>query len=249
MSQVSIIVPAYNAATILPETINSVLAQTYEDWEMLIIDDCSTDNTYQVALSFAEKDDRILVLQNEKNSGVAFTRNTGIAAAKGKFIAFLDSDDLWLPDKLEKQVAFMEKNGHALTYTAYQKFDTNSGERGKVISAPKKMTARKILGNTAIGCLTVMVNVDITGPFKMPLIKHTEDNVTWQEILSRGYTAYGINEVLALYREGNVSLTSNKASSVKLQWSTYRDYYKFSFVKSAFLFACYLKNAVLKHFF
>lgn len=248
MSKVSIITPAYNAAPYLEETIKSVQAQTFQNWEMIIVDDCSKDNTYQVANTFAASDMRIKVLQNRQNSGVAKTRNVALDAATGEYIAFLDSDDLWLPDKLKKQLEFMDSGKHALTYTNYQKFKSSTGEKGKVIRGPTTMTAKKIYGDTSIGCLTVMVNRDIVGPFHMPNLKHTEDNITWQEILSRGYMAYRLDETLSLYREGNSSLTSSKKKAAKQQWQTYRAYYKFSFIKSAFYFSQYALHAVKKHF-
>jgi teichuronic acid biosynthesis glycosyltransferase TuaG len=215
---------------------------------MIIVDDCSKDNTYQVACNFAAQDCRIKILRNAKNSGAAITRNTALAAATGDYIAFLDSDDLWLPKKLEKQIAFMENKQYALTYTPYQKFDTKTGKKGKIIRVPEKMTARRIYGDTSIGCLTVIVNRNIVGDFRMPLISHTEDNCTWQEILSRGYVAYRLNEVLSLYREGYASLTNSKKKAARLQWQTYREYYKFSVPESIFYFSCYTLNAVKKHF-
>lgn len=250
MPKVSVITPAYNATPYLEETVKSVQAQTFVDWEMIIVDDCSKDETYSLARRLAETDDRIKVFQNEKNSGVAATRNKALDAATGEYIAFLDSDDLWLPKKLDKQVAFMEKGQYVLTYTNYQKFDSETGERkDKIIRAPAKMTAKRIYGDTSIGCLTVMVNRKLSGPFHMPQLSHTEDNITWQEILARGYTAYRLDDVLSLYRAGNTSLTSGKKSAAKQQWSTYRDYYKFSVLKSAYYFTQYAFRAVKKHFF
>lgn len=247
MSKVSVITPAYNASRYLAESVASVQGQTFSDWEMVIVDDCSKDNTYELACSLAENDKRIIVIKHEKNSGAAAARNTALDVATGDFIAFLDSDDLWMPNKLEKQLMFMEDNGYVLTYTMYQKFKTDASQRGKIIKCPKKMTAAAIYGNTSIGCLTVMVNRKKVGPFHMPLIKHTEDNCTWQEILSRGFVAYGLNENLALYREDNSSLTNKKKAAMQ-QWNTYREYYKFSVFKSAFYFGCYAFNAVKKHF-
>ncbi|MDD4493819.1 MAG: glycosyltransferase family 2 protein [Eubacteriales bacterium] len=247
MTKVSIVTPAYNATHYLKETVSSVQAQTFPDWEMIIVDDCSKDDTYKLACSLAKEDKRIKVIQHGKNEGVAAARNTALDASSGDYIAFLDSDDLWMPDKLEKQLAFMESNDYALTYTMYQKFQTDAGQRGKIIKAPKKMTANAIYGNTSIGCLTVIVNRKKVGAFHMPLIGHTEDNCTWQEILSRGYVAYGLNENLALYRESNNSLTGNKKKAAKQQWQTYREYYKFPVIKSTFYFVCYAFNAVKKH--
>ena len=248
MAEVSIITPAYNAENFLPETIDSVLNQTFRDWELIVVDDCSTDRTFEIASAYAEKDPRVRVVRNEVNAGVAATRNHGLDVATGDYIAFVDSDDLWLPEKLEKQLRFMKEKGVAFSYTAYQKYVTETKERGKVLRAPAKMTAKKILGNTAIGCLTVMVDRKTVGDFRMPLLPHTEDNCTWQEILSRGYVGYGIPEVLSLYRISDRSMTSDKSRAAKQQWETYRKHYKFSIVKSAYYFTKYAVHAVIKHF-
>lgn len=249
MNKVSIITPAYNAELFLEETVKSVQAQTFTNWEMLIVDDCSTDNTYALAKKLASKDNRIKVLKNTQNSGVAATRNYALDIATGEYIAFIDSDDLWLPEKLKKQVAFMNQGDYVLTYTNYRKFNSETGERyPKIIKAPAKMTAEMIYGDTSIGCLTVMVNRNKSGPFHMPLLSHTEDNITWQKILARGFTGYRLDEVLSLYREGNKSLTNSKKKAAFQQWSTYRNYYKFSIPKSAYYFTLYAFNAIKKHF-
>lgn len=249
MPKVSIITPAYNAAPFLKITIESVQAQTFTDWEMIIVDDCSKDDTFQIASSLAAQDYRIKVLQNNKNSGVAITRNKALDIAVGEYIAFLDSDDLWLPQKLEKQIGFMDTGQYVLSYTNYQKFNSDTGQRyNKVIRAPAIMTAKRIYGDTSIGCLTVMVNRNKSGPFHMPPLGHTEDNITWQGILAKGFTAYRLDEVLSLYREGNSSLTSGKKKAAKQQWQTYREYYEFSIPKSAYYFAQYAFHALKKHF-
>lgn len=249
MSRVSVITPAYNSAPFIEETIKSVQAQSYHDWEMIIVDDCSSDETFILAERLAKRDSRIMVLHNEKNFGVAAARNKALDAATGEYIAFLDSDDLWLPDKLEKQVDFMDAGQYVLTYTDYQKFNSVTGERyRKIIRAPATMTAERIYGDTSIGCLTVMVNRNKCGAFHMPLLGHTEDNITWQKILARGYLGYRLGAVLSLYREGNSSLTSGKKTAMKQQWSTYRNYYKFSLPKSVFYFTQYAYHALKKHF-
>ncbi len=247
MCKVSIITPAYNAEKFLPQTIESVLNQTFCDYEMIIVDDCSVDNTFAVASEYAQKDGRIRVIRHEKNGGVAAARNTALAAARGDFIAFLDADDLWVSDKLEKQYRFMQENGYVLTYTQYRMI-LEDDNPGRVIKVPRKMTYKKIYGNTSIACLTVMVDRKTAGDFRMPPLKHTEDQCTWQEILKRGYVAYALEEPLALYRANNNSLTSNKVGAAKKQWQTYRKYHKMSVVKSAYYFGCYATNAVLKHF-
>lgn len=248
MCRVSVITPAYNASKYIGDTVASVRAQSFVDWEMIIVDDCSIDDTYQLVAALASEDARIKVIKHQSRRGVAAARNTALDLAVGEYMAFLDCDDLWLPDKLQKQIEFMVTNGYVLTYTMYQKFASETGKRGKIIKVPNKMTANDILGNTAIGCLTVMVNRKRVGVFHMPLIKHTEDNCTWQEILSRGYVAYGLKENLALYRVGNVSLSSNKMKAARLQWDTYREYYKFSVFKSSYYFLCYAFHAVKKHY-
>jgi len=243
---ISIITPAYNAEKYISQTIESVLNQTYTEWEMVIVDDCSVDNTYNIILEYAKRDNRIKPVKHEVNKGVAEARNTALRESSGDFVAFLDSDDLWVPEKLRIQLDFMEKNNYVLTYTMYQNFFDN-GEKGKIISVPEKMTYKDIFKNTAIACLTVMVNRKVSGEFFMPPLKHTEDQCAWQDILKRGYIAYGLNENLALYRVNSNSLTGNKKKVIKRQWSTYRDYYKFSFLKSAYYFICYAFNAIKKH--
>lgn len=250
MPKVSVITPAFNVALFLEETIKSVQAQTFGDWEMIIVDDCSSDETFKIANDFSKNDSRIKVLQNEKNSGVAAARNKALDVAVGQYVAFLDADDLWLPKKLESQIKFMEAGQHVLTYTNYQKFDSDTGKRyGKIIKAPSTMSAKKIYGDTSIGCLTVMVDRTISGMFHMPIVEHTEDNITWQNILAKGFMAYRLDEVLALYRVGNKSLTSGKKKAAKQQWQIYREYYNFSIPKSALYFASYAFYAVKKHFF
>ena len=247
---VSVIIPAYNSEKYISETIESVQKQSFQDWEAIIVDDCSTDQTFLLAKKYAIRDSRIRVIKMPQNRGVAVARNVGLENASGDYIAFVDSDDLWKPDKLQKQFAFMQKNGCVLSYSDYQFFDTDNGALGKVMRCPKQMSANDILRNTAIGCLTVMVNRKRAGEFKMPLLSHTEDNCTWYQILKRtNQIALNVGEVLSLYRKGNESLTSNKFKAAKQQWGTYRNYYKFSIIKSAYFFICYSCNAIMKYFF
>ena len=247
--KVSVITPAYNASEYIGEMIESVLNQTYDNWEMLIVDDCSSDNTVEIVKSYAEKDSRIKLILHSQNQGVATARNTALKEANGEYIAFLDSDDIWHKEKLLKQLDFMEKNQYVLTYTGYQKYLSETKEKGKVIEVPETMTYQSIFYNTAIACLTVMVNREKSGEFLMPLINHTEDQCTWQEILKRcDCKAYGLNENLALYRVSSNSLTGNKMNAVKKQWGTYRNYHKLSVVKSFVYFAGYVLNALKKHY-
>lgn len=240
--------PAYNAQDYIAETINSVQQQTYVNWELLVIDDCSTDNTRAIVSKFAKDDERIRLIRLSRNGGVALARNAGLDKAQGSHIAFLDSDDKWAPKKLITQLSFMDKKKCAFCYSQYQNFNSKSGELGKVMKAPKCMKANDILGNTVIGCLTVLIDKSLVGEFRMPLLGHTEDNVTWHEILKRGFVAYGIQETLAYYRVGNSSLTSNKGKAAKQQWEVYRNYFKFSKFKSSYYFVQYMIHAIIKHF-
>ena len=246
--KVSIIMPAYNAEKYISEAIESILAQTYNNWELIVVDDNSTDGTVQIIKKICDYDSRIKLIQHNNNQGVSKARNTALDAATGDFIAFLDADDKWVNNKLEQQLDFMIKNNYVLTYTDYQKFDSNTGFKSKIISCPPKMTANDIYKNTAIACLTVMINRKRVGAFHMPNLSHTEDQITWQEILKRGYIAYGLNKCLSMYRVGNQSLTSNQTSSAKKQWRTYRNYYGFSIPRSAYYFSFYAFNAIKKHF-
>ena len=246
---ISIITPAFNAEKYISQTIESVQNQTFKDWELIIVDDCSKDHTSVLVKAFEKKDPRIRLIKALQNGGVAKARNLGLEQAKGDFIAFVDSDDLWKPDKLEKQLSFMQEKGCVLSYTDFRKFNTKDGRLGKVIKCPAKMSANDILKNTAIGCLTVMVDKRKAGEFRMPPLCHTEDNCTWYHILKKtNSVAYNQGEVLSLYREGNASLTKNKGKSAKQQWETYRRYFGFSTIKSAYYYTWYAINAVIRHF-
>lgn len=247
MKLVSIITPVYNAELYIEKTIKSVISQTYSNWELIIVDDCSTDNTMKIVEKYCKIDDRIKLIRHQQNQGVAITRNTALAEAKGQYIAFLDGDDMWLPKKLEKQLSFMENNDYVFTYTAYQKYYSESNEKGKIIKVPAKMTYKSILYNTAIACLTVMVNREIVGNFEMPLLNHSEDQCAWQSILKKGYVGYGLNENLALYRVSSNSLTANKMEAAKRQWYVYRNHHKLSVFNSSICFVCYAIHAIIKH--
>lgn len=245
--KISIVTPVYNVEKCITDTINCVLAQTYTNWEMIIVDDCSTDSTVQIVEKFCDIDERIKLIKHTQNQGAAMARNTALANAKGEYVAFLDGDDLWSDQKLEKQLTFMEENGYVLTYTAYQTFYDDADKKGKFIHVPSKMAVNDIYYNTAIACLTVMVNREKAGDFQMPVIEHAEDQSTWQLILKRGYVAYGLNENLASYRISAYSLTGNKRKAAQKQWRVYRRYHKLSFVKSCIYFTSYAIRATIKH--
>ncbi|MEC4620509.1 glycosyltransferase family 2 protein [Bacillus paranthracis] len=245
--QISIIVPTYNASKFIEATVHSILNQTFQDWELIVIDDCSTDNTVRKLDEFRKNDKRIRVKVLEENSGAAIARNTGINMARGRYIAFLDSDDLWLPQKLEKQLNFMKKNNIAFSFTGYE-IITEAGEStGKIVHVPQKINYHGLLKNTIIGCLTVMVDTQQIGKFQMPNLRTRQDTATWLSILKRGFEAYGIDEVLSKYRKVENSISSKKVKMAKMNWKLYREVEGLGIFKSAWCFVNYAYNGFVKH--
>jgi len=243
---VSIIMPVYNANGFIDNSIKSVINQTYKNWELLIIDDCSTDGSSEIAYEYSCIYENIKYYKHEKNEGVAVARNTGIENAEGKYIAFLDSDDFWDFEKLEKQIKFMEDNNYYFTYTSYEMVDKKGDQLHKVIKPPKKLDYRKLLKGNNIGCFTVVINKEEIDFISMPKIKH-EDYAAWLKILKTGYIAYGLNEKLGFYRITDDGITSNKFSSAIWTWNIYRRYLNFSLLKSSYYFGFYILNSINKH--
>ncbi|WP_026692741.1 teichuronic acid biosynthesis protein TuaG [Peribacillus kribbensis] len=243
---VSIITPSYNAAEFITETIRSVRRQTFKDWEMIIVDDCSTDRTRDILEKFAEEDVRIRVIPLEENSGAAVARNTALAKAAGRYIAFLDSDDCWKPEKLDSQLRFMQIHDYAFTFTGYELINADSIPINKKVFAPEKVNYESMLKNTIVGTLTVMIDTKQTGPIQMPNIRTRQDLATWLSLLKKGFTAYGLNENLAEYRVGNASISKNKWKAAKMNWFVYRELEKLSFSKACWCFSHYAYRAVLK---
>ena len=212
---VSIIMPSYNTGRFIAETIRSVLAQTYENWEIIIIDDCSTDNTDEVVAQFLG-DKRIKYFKNEKNSGAAVSRNRALREAKGKWIAFLDSDDLWTPDKLEKQVGVMEKNGYHFSYTNYAEIDEESKPLGRHITGPKKISKTGMYNYCWPGCLTVMYDAQAVGMIQIEDIKKNNDYAMWLKVCRKA-KCYLVDEELAFYRKRRGSI-SNHSYQALIKW-------------------------------
>ena len=244
MELVSIIMPAYNSARFIGESINSVLAQTYINWELLIVDDCSKDSTAEIVAAFS--DPRIHYQRNVNNMGAAETRNQALKRAQGRYIAFLDSDDLWEPEKLEKQIAFMEKNGYAFTFSDYRIMKENGTWTGKILHMPASLSYHQYLRNTAIGCLTVVIDRLKTGDFLMPNIKSSHDMALWLLIMKRGFRAYATPECLASYRLVSTSNTAKKYKAAQDVWRIYRNVEHLSICYSAFCFCGYAIHAILK---
>ena len=213
---VSIIMPSYNTAGYIGETINSVLKQSYANWELIIVDDCSPDNTDEVVESYLS-DTRIKYLKNEKNSGAAVSRNKALREAKGSWIAFLDSDDLWMPDKLEKQVKFMEKTGVHFSYTNYAEIDTEGKRNGVSVTGPKIITKTGFFNYCWPGCLTVMYDRNVVGLIQIADIKKNNDYAMWLKVCQKA-DCYLLNEELALYRRGRVGSVSTHSIKTMIGW-------------------------------
>ena len=245
---VSIIMPCYNAERYVAQSIESVLAQTYQNWELLITDDGSTDRSVDVVNRYCAKDKRINLLVPGKHSGIATTRNLSIQRAKGHFIAFLDSDDIWKSDKLEKQIGFMLEHDMAFTYSSYEVIDEQGGFK-KTVPDADVMNYKKYLCNTIICCGTVMLDRDKIGDFLTPIIATSEDMSLWLKIMKRGYDAYPVPGPLHKYRITPGSASSNKFKAACDVWRVYRKIEKLSWPKSVINFICYSFNAVKKHVF
>ena len=243
---VSIITPVYNAEDFVEETIRSVQSQTYKNWEMLLVDDCSTDSSANIISLFAENDERIKYIRLEQNSGAAVTRNTGIEKARGNFIAFLDSDDVWKKDKLERQVEFLRDKKVGFCFTSYRYFLENGEILLKVARAPEKIDYNGLLKNTIIGCSTVLIDRNIIGDFRMTNVRRGQDTATWLQLLKKVDYAYGLYDDLVLYRVVNGSLSSNKIKAIKRTWNTYRNVEHLSVAKSCYVFVFYAYNALKK---
>lgn len=244
-SLVSIITPSYNSAAFIQETIESVLSQSYGHWEMIIVDDASTDDSLEIIEHFASEDQRIKLFKNEENLGVAKSRNWAIEEAKGKYIAFLDSDDTWFREKLEKQIALMQKNNVLLSYSAYHTMN----ETGKLVGTfpvKEKVTYHDLLKTSTIGTLTTIYNVKELGKFYFEDIGH-EDYVMKLQILKKVEFAQGIEEPLANYRIVRKSLSRNKIQAASWQWYIYRKVEKLSLVKSMYYFLNYTYYGIFKY--
>ncbi|CAI0732882.1 glycosyltransferase family 2 protein [Serratia fonticola] len=243
---ISVIMPTYNSEKTVAESINSIKAQTYENWELLITDDCSTDRTWDIISSYAAQDKRIKIYKNNENAGAGFSRNNSIANASGRFIAFLDSDDLWLPEKLSKQLRFMLNNNYHFVYSCYQKIDESGNKKG-VISPPLYTNYNKTLYTNVIGCLTAMYDSHEIGKLYMPLIRRRQDLGLWLNIMNKKDGAYCYPEVLAYYRIGNSTLSSNKIKAIRYQWMFYREVARLSLLRSSICFVAYAASGFIKY--
>lgn len=263
---VSIIVPVYNAGNYIEDTIAMVKAQTWKAWELILVDDHSKDDSRErIEHCMAMKEDdlgrnlqerdaqekeperRIRLIAKKENEGAARARNTGIEAAAGRYIAFLDADDVWMPDKLEKELAFMKEKQAAFVFSAYEFGDEKAERTGRVVHVPPVLTYEKALSRTVIFTSTVLLDTVKTGRelIKMPEVK-SEDTATWWQLLRSGFTAHGLDEVLAIYRRPSKSLSSNKLEAIRRIWNLYRRQEKLSLWKSGYNLFFWALRATLR---
>jgi glycosyltransferase involved in cell wall biosynthesis len=245
IDMVSIITPAYNVEHFISAAIQSVINQTFTNWEMIIVDDASEDNTCAIIQDFIAIDNRIKLLQHSQNLGTGVARNKGIKKATGNYIAFLDADDVWEPHKLETQLVFMEAHKIAISYSSYELIDEQGNALNKIVEALPRVTFNKQLKCNYIGNLTGMYNVDVLGKLYLPEITKRQDWVMWLKAIKKAGEARGIQESLAKYRIRKDAISSNKMSLLKHNFNVYRKELKFSMIKST----AYLVLFLLEYFF
>lgn len=231
---VSVIMPTYNCGRFIGETIESIKAQTYSNWELVIVDDCSTDNTKNIVEQYMSQDDRIQYHCLEVNSGAAVARTTAMKIADGEYMAFCDSDDLWFPDKLEKQLKFMQDNSYNFSCTAYEQIDEDSNELNRIIKTKKRCNYNRLLLDCPVGNSSVMYNVESMGKFEVPNIRKRNDDALWLQMLKKEKYIWGMPDVLMRYRIRKNSISSNKFKVIKYHWVLYREIEHLSVIRSAF---------------
>jgi teichuronic acid biosynthesis glycosyltransferase TuaG len=231
---VSVVTPLYNAERYIEETLRSVMEQSLDDWECLVIDDCSTDGGPSIVRSLVEEDPRIRLLSLETNSGAGASRNAGIEASRGRFIAFLDSDDAWEPEKLEKQTAFMTETASPFSFTDYRKIAEDGSDLGRTVRCRKRLTYSRQLLTNYVGCSTAMYDTKFYGKRYFPLIRKRQDFALWLDLLSDGAAGRGLSEPLTRYRVRSSGLSGNKLELVRHNWLLYRDVLGFGRIKSAY---------------
>lgn len=237
--------PAYNCGDFIGITFDSVINQSYKNWEVIVVDDCSTDNTAEVVQEYIKKENRIKYHRLEKNSGAALARNKAINLATGKYMAFLDSDDVWFPEKLAKQIGFMEENDYGFTCTSYTKIGEQGEYLNRTIVAQPKRDYDGVL-KTCPGNSTVIYNAEKLGKFKIPDIKKRNDYVMWLQVIKKEKYLYGIEEPLGSHRIRTEGISSNKKSLVGYHWKVYREIENLSLLKSSYLVLYWVVATVFK---
>ncbi|MDU6855743.1 MAG: glycosyltransferase family 2 protein [Clostridiales bacterium] len=242
---VSVIMPTYNCSDFIGVTFDSVISQSYKDWEIIVVDDCSTDNTKKIVEDYILKEPRIKYYKLDKNSGAAVARNKAVEIARGEYIAFLDSDDVWAEEKLTKQINFMKENNYNFTCTSYTKIDEEGNYLNRTIQAKDKSDYNGVL-KTCPGNSTVIYNAKKLGKFKIPDIKKRNDYVMWLQVMKKEKYLYGIQEPLGSHRIRKGAISSKKTTLVKYHWKVYREIEKLSLFKSSYLIIYWIVVTVFK---
>lgn len=242
---VSIVIPVHNAEKFISDTVASVRSQTHTEWELILVDDGSSDGSLELIKEYESKYENIRVVHLEKSQGAANARNAGNKVAKGRYLCFLDADDLWDPEKLERQIRFMDEQDAAFSYTNYEFADEDGVGIKKIVSVPESLTYKQALRNTTIFTSTVMFDLDKL-PRELTMMPNvpSEDTATWWQVLRNGYKAYGLKRSLTIYRRSGHTLSSNKLEAIKRAWNLYRNVEKLSLFKSCICFTCYAFHAV-----
>lgn len=245
---ISIITPVHNSEKFISETIKSIQEQTYTNWELFLIDDCSTDNSVAIIEEILANDPRINLIKNEKNSGPAITRNKGIKAAKGDFITFLDGDDIWYPSFLETSLKTCLDNNYEFVFSSYKRFDENLQPLIADFIVPEKVNYKQLLKACPIPCLTAFIDIRRIGKFYMPIMSKRQDWGLWLSILKEVDYAYGIQEPMAIYRMRKDSISRSKRKLIPYVWKIYRDVEGLSVLKSSYYFMHWALNGFKKYY-
>ena len=242
---VSIITPSFNSSQFIIRAIESVLSQTYKEWELIIVDDGSEDNSVESIENFIKNKEQIYLIKLNKNIGVANARNEALKITKGRYIAFLDSDDLWLPNKLEKQLKFMKSNNYSFIFSAYDKIDEQGNVFGH-IGVHDRVSYCDLLKTNSIGCLTALYDTDYFGKIYMPTNTKREDFATWLQLLKRVEYAHGLNETLAQYRVYSNQSSAKKMNMAAENWRLYRQIEELNLLKASYYFLHYIVKGLLR---
>ena len=243
---VSVITPTYNCGKFIADTIRSVQAQTYPNWEMIIMDDCSTDDTRDIVGALSGQDSRIKYHCLPANAGAAVARTEAMRLAEGQWMAFLDSDDLWHPEKLQRQLDFMKENGCVFSCTAYEQIDETGKPLGKIVRTVPKPASNRLLLDCPVGNSTVMYSVEKMGKFEVPNIRKRNDDALWLQMLKKEPYIWGLPEVLMQYRLRSGSISRNKLKVIKYHWVLYRRIEHLSLPRSLFHIAYWCVIKVLR---
>lgn len=246
--QVSIVTAVYNSEFFIESTIESVRHQTFTNWELILIDDCSTDNSVKLIKEMMAEDSRIKLLKNENNSGAAITRNRGIQIASGRYLSFLDSDDIWMPNFLERSLKFLKSNNTSFVFSSYERVDENLTPLYSDFIVPKKVSYNDILKSCSILCSSTVIDIEKLGKFYMPILDKRQDWGLFLKILKKTDFAYGIQEPLVIYRIRKDSISRKKLQLISYQWKVYREIEKLNLIHSLYLLLHWALNGLKKYY-